>query len=171
MGDRGEEKEKQKRLAFFAQLGIIDSEGNQMKLAKIAVPLSVLSLIGIILAMVIFNKTFSVSEEEQLGFALGYFFLINFTFWPMAIFIPFGFALVVCEICMLAKRDKYPALTGALVLMILLLPLVLFVSAYTLLALASYSAAFTSVMAVSFIIYLASFLTVCIAHAKERRAR
>lgn len=144
-----------------------------MKIAKIFVPLALLSLVGIIIAMVMFNQTANNSgpAEDQLAFGLTYIFLLIFTIIPMGLFIPFGLAIIICWICMLAKRNNYPSLTGALVLMCLLLPLVLFTSIYSLMALAQYSTAFLAIVAGSAALYLASLIAVIVAHVKERKAR
>ena len=139
-----------------------------MKTAKIALPIAVLSLIGLIVAMFLFNDTSVAPDENQLGYALGVAFIFLFTIIPMIAFIPFGVAILICELCLLFSHRKFAALTAALVLMCLLLPVVLFVSWISFSGLGQYSTTLAIIVAISTICYIAALVAVFITYFKYR---
>ena len=139
-----------------------------MKTAKIALPLSVLALIGIILAMILFDKMSTAPDDERLSYGLSYAFLLIINIIPMILFIPVGIGIIVCEICLFAARNKLATLTAALVLMCVLLPTVLFASIMSLSALAQFSAAFAVIVALSMACYITALVMVFISYFKVR---
>lgn len=140
-----------------------------MKLAKIALPIAILSLIGLAVALFTFNSTSVAPDENQLGYALGLPFIIIFTLIPMISFIPFGGAIIICELFLLFSRRKFAALTGALVLMCILLPVVLYVSYMCIFGLGQYSPTLVIIVAVSAVCYLAALVLVFINYFKYRK--
>ena len=139
-----------------------------MKTAKIALPLSILALIGIILATLLFDKMSTAPDDEQLSYGLTYIVLLIINIIPMILFIPFGIGIIICEICLFATRNKFAALTAALVLLCVLLPTVLFASIMSLSALAGFSVAFAVIVALSMACYVAALIMVFISYFKVR---
>lgn len=142
-----------------------------MKIAKIALPLSVLALIGIVLATFLFGQMATPPEDDGLAFGLSYIFLIVINMIPMIIFGIMGIGILICEVCLFAARNKFAALTAALVMMCILVPVVLFSSILLLMSLARYSAVFTVIVALSMVIYIAALIAVFISYFKARALR
>ena len=133
-------KENKKGLAFFCKWDIIelslqktccvsarDRERNEMKLAKIALPFSVVALV-VMLCAVLLNKGVTAENENQLALGLGLFFVYVLNIVPLALFIPFGVALLICELCLFFVHNPLGTMIAAIVLKFVLLPAVLFVA-------------------------------------------
>lgn len=142
-----------------------------MKIAKIFLPLSVLALVGIILATVLYDKLSTAPDEGQLAYGLSYIFFFIINLIPMILFALFGIAILICEVCLFAARNKFPALTAALILMSILLPVMLFSTILSLSSLAAYSTAFTVIIALSMACYFAALIAVYISYFKVRALR
>ena len=139
-----------------------------MKTAKIALPLSLLSLVGIIASILLFGKIAAAPDGEELSFGFTYIFLIIINYIPILLFIPLGIGIFVCEICLFFARNKLATLKAALVLMCLLLPVMLFVAVYSLAALLQFSSVIAAMLVLSLLLYIGALIAVFISYFKTR---
>ena len=139
-----------------------------MKLAKAVLPFSVLALIGIICA-VLFNKGGASGDENQLGAALGYFFTLVLNIVPMALFIPFGVAFIICEICLFCVRNPIPTMIAVLVLKCLLLPVLLFTTLTVGGTLLTHSALFGAIIIGCAVLYGACLVALFVSYFTDRK--
>ena len=139
-----------------------------MKLAKIALPVAILSLAGLIITFLSVGKLAKVPEgDEALGFGLSLFFIYGLFGAPITIaFIVAGVILFICEICLFLVPNKRTALTVAIVFMCIILIVVFVVSLYILNGFAAYSKLLTALTIICDIFYLGSLVTVFIARSR-----
>ena len=154
-----------------------------MKLAKIFLPIAFVGFIGMLIVLwVLFAQgAFApdVGEDAdasaQLGAGIaavfGAIIFIAMNVVVTLLFAGFGLGILICWICFFKGRNKFGAMTGALVLMCLILPTVLIA---TILSLVMYGA-FSPIGAVgiifSLICFLTSFIGFCVAYGKEKALR
>ena len=144
-----------------------------MKTVKIALPLSLLPLIGMFIA-VHFNG-FEMPPEGS-GYAgllvlFAYFFIMVLTIAPLFIFIPFGIALLICELCLFVSQGKFATLTATLVLMCILVPVLALIVAYACVVLSSIMWGATLGLIACAVLYLAAFVAVVVGYAQECHKR
>lgn len=140
-----------------------------MKLAKTALPLAVLSLIGIAVAILMFNRISPTEENADKTFAFGYLFLILIVRYPLIASIPLAIAILICELCLFIAPNKSATIKAAIVLMCILLPIMLFVAIYALIIFSTDYPLVTAIIALCILCYLASLVAAFVARAKIKR--
>lgn len=98
-----------------------------MKIAKIVLPFSILALVVILFAVLV-NKGATSDNEDQLALGIGLFFMFILNIIPLALFIPFGVALLICELCLFLVRNPKGTMIAVIILMLVLLAAVVFVA-------------------------------------------
>ena len=144
-----------------------------MKIAKIVIPLSLLPLIGMFVA--VHYNSFEMPPEGS-GYIgviayLAYLFVMWITYLPMLIFIPFGIALLICELCLFVTQGKFAALTAALVLMCILLLAVAVMAAYAYVVLYAFMWQTAVIMLACAEFYLAALVAMIVGYALECKKR
>ena len=98
-----------------------------MKITRFVLPVSILALVAIMCAVLI-NKGATSDNENQLALGLGLFFVFILNIVPLALFIPFGVALLICELCLFFVRNPKGTMIAVIILMLVLLAAVVFVA-------------------------------------------
>ena len=139
-----------------------------MKLAKIFLPLSVLSIIGIA-CLVLLGGTQLNSGNSDAGDALGFIFTLFFNLIPLIAYIPFGLAFIVCEICLFAVPKKNKTMIAVIVLKSVLLVVVLYNVIFMTLSLIKFSPLFAALLILCGVLYIASLVIMFVDYFKNRK--
>lgn len=139
-----------------------------MKLAKLVLPFSVLALIGIACA-ILFNKGVASGDENQLGDAIGYFLMIILNIVPLVLFIPFGVALLICELCLFLVHNPLGTMIAVLVLKCLLLPVILYTAVTAGGVILAHSVLFGAIIIACAVVYGLSLIVMFVSYFTERR--
>ena len=154
-----------------------------MKLSKIFLPIAFVGFIGltIILWVLVVQGAFVIEPGEDadasaelatgIAAAFGAFFLIIFNAAVTLLFAGFGLGILICWICMFKGRNKFAALTGALVLLCLIFPTVLIAAIVTCVSFVANVPLSIVVAIFSLLGFLTSFVGVCVGYGKERALR
>ena len=141
-----------------------------MKLARILVPVSILALVAMMIAALI-NKEAVSGDQNQAAVGLALFFVYILTMAPLLLFIPFGVALLICELCLLIVRNPIATMIAIIVLKCILLPVVLYVAVMMGNALLLVSALYGALMIGGAVLYGLSLIAMFVAFFKERSRR
>ena len=139
-----------------------------MKLAKIFLPLSILSIIGIA-CLVLLGGTQLNSGDTDAGAAIGFVFVLLFNIVPLIAYIPFGLAFMVCEICLFAVPKKNKTMIAVIVLKSLLLVVVLYNVIFMTLSLIEFSPLFATLLILCGALYLASLVIMFVDYFKNKK--
>ena len=141
-----------------------------MKLVKVALPLSVLPLIGMMLAVRFNDFTLPPAEAEFIGilYLLVAFVMIGLTYLPFMIFIPFGLSLLICELCLFVVKEKRATVIAAIVLMSILSPVVLLTAVYAIAVLSKFMLISAIAVVVCALLYVAALVLVNVGYFEER---
>ena len=138
-----------------------------MKLAKIFVPISFVGLIGLIVIIwAVFAGSFA-----SIGIAISALLFMVMGVVATIIFSGFTLGVLICWICIFKGRNKFAALTGALVLLCLALPLIIIVAALTIMMYSAVSPIGIVFAIFSLLGFLTSFVGVCVAYGKAKSLR
>ena len=144
-----------------------------MKLVKIALPLSVLPLVGMILAVRFNDFTPPPAEAGFIGFL--YFLiaaiLISITYLPLIIFIPFGLSFLICEMCLFIAKEERATVIAAIVLMSILSPVVLLTAVYAITVLSEFMAISAIAIVACAVLYIVTLALVYVGYFLDRAQR
>lgn len=141
-----------------------------MKIVKIALPLSVLPLIGMILAVRFNDFTFPPAEAGFIGFLylICAMVFIGVTYLPLIIFIPFGLSFLICELCLFLAKDERATAIAAIVLMSILSPVVLLTAVYAIIVLTEFMVISAIAIAACAVLYHVALALVYVGYFLER---
>ena len=152
-----------------------------MKLAKIFLPIAVVSLLAMVVIMWITFAMGAIVPDvegggaEALGAGIaamfGALFIIIINVAATILFGGFALGIFICWICVFKSRKKFNALTGAFVLSCLIFPLVLVAAIITALLYVATSPIGAVVVLLGFAFFLAAFIGVCVAFGKANALR
>ena len=152
-----------------------------MKLAKIFLPIAVVSLLAMVVIMWVVFAMGAIAPdiegggEEALGAGIaavfGALFLIIINVVATLLFSGFALGIFICWICVFKSAKKFNALIGGLVLSCLIFPLVLIAAIITALLYVATSPAGAVIVLLGFVLFLAAFIGVCGAFGKAKAQR
>ena len=152
-----------------------------MKLAKIFVPIAAASLLVMVIIMwVVFAMGAIVPDVEgggadALGAGLaavfGSLIIIVINVAATLLFGGFALGLFICWICLFKGRNKFGALTGALVLACLIVPAVVIAAIITAILYFATSPIGAVIVLLGLALYLAAFIGLCVAYGKVNSLR
>lgn len=152
-----------------------------MKLAKIFVPISFVGFLGLIIIMwAVFGMGPFAGEiggegadaiGTGIGLAISALLIVVLDVVATIIFSGYTLGVLICWICIFTGRNKFAALTGALVLLSLALPLIIFATILTIMMYIAVSPIGLVVALFCLLSFLTSFVGVCVAYGKAKSLR